>query len=63
LLHQKWVTAVYRNVRDVRASHYFQSMYVATHNRAAPYFVGVIIGVLLYKLRDRGYKLGKVRIT
>jgi len=38
-------------------------MYVATHNRAAPYFVGVIIGVLLYKLRDRGYKFGKVCIT
>lgn len=48
------------NIRDVRASWYFQSIYVATHNRAAPYVVGVIIGVLLYKLRNSSHRLGKL---
>jgi hypothetical protein len=52
---------IYSNIRDVRASWYFQSMYVATHNRAAPYMVGVIIGVLLYKLRNSSHRLGKVQ--
>ncbi|KAJ4436504.1 hypothetical protein ANN_16535, partial [Periplaneta americana] len=47
------------NVADVRASWFFQSIYVATHNRAAPYFIGVSVGILLYKLRNNTYRLAR----
>ncbi|PSN34669.1 hypothetical protein C0J52_19812 [Blattella germanica] len=49
-----------QNIVDVRDTWYFQNIYVATHNRASPYFVGVIIGVILYNLRNCTFKLGKV---
>ncbi|KAJ8894315.1 hypothetical protein PR048_006935 [Dryococelus australis] len=47
------------HIQDPVNSPYFQEIYVKTHNRAAPYFAGVIVGIIIFKKRSSKFKFGK----
>jgi hypothetical protein len=46
-----------------RASDTFQTVYIKSHTRASPYFVGVAVGYLLYRLRDCKQRVGVVSVS
>ncbi|CAB3360039.1 Hypothetical predicted protein [Cloeon dipterum] len=37
----------------------FRSIYIPSHTRAAPYFIGIVWGYVLYKIRSEGIKINK----
>ncbi|XP_068081147.1 nose resistant to fluoxetine protein 6 [Anabrus simplex] len=45
---------------DIRNNKVFRMIYVKTHNRAAPYLVGTITGILLFKSRNSTFRLSKI---
>ncbi|XP_063224842.1 nose resistant to fluoxetine protein 6-like [Bacillus rossius redtenbacheri] len=48
-----------KNTADVVSYKYFTDVYVRTENRAAPYFIGVMVGVLLVKREHTKFRIGK----
>ncbi|XP_063243680.1 nose resistant to fluoxetine protein 6-like [Bacillus rossius redtenbacheri] len=55
-----FLVPIAQHVRDPVDSWYFRNIYIKTHNRAAPYFIGVIVGLIMFKMRSSKFKLGKV---
>jgi hypothetical protein len=45
-----------------RANDVYQSVYIKSHTRASPYFVGIALGYLLYNHLDAKQKIGVVSI-
>jgi len=41
----------------------FQAVYIKSHTRASPYFVGIAVGYLLHHLRDYKQKVGVVSVS
>lgn len=39
----------------------FRSLYIPTHTRATPYYVGMMTGLVRHKMKNSSYKINKVR--
>lgn len=50
-------------LKDPRASDVYQSVYIKSHTRASPYFVGIVLGYLLHNHLDAKQKIGMVSIS
>lgn len=46
-------------MRDPIADNTFRSIYIPTHTRASPYFVGMLTGYLRFEITRRNYKFPK----
>lgn len=49
-----------KTLRDPIANKTFRSLYVPTHTRATPYYIGMITGLVRYKMKRSSYKINKV---
>lgn len=49
-----------RTLRDPIANKTFRSLYIPTHTRATPYYIGMITGLVRHKMKDSSYKIDKV---
>ncbi|XP_063238145.1 nose resistant to fluoxetine protein 6-like isoform X2 [Bacillus rossius redtenbacheri] len=45
---------------DIPGAKYFHEMYIRTENRGTPYFIGIIIGLILVKLKESKFRLRMV---
>lgn len=49
----------YRVLKDPIADSTFRNIYIPTHTRASPYFVGMFTGYLKHKIKQSNYKFSK----
>lgn len=50
-----------RTLRDPLANKTFRNLYIPTHTRATPYYIGMITGLVRHKMKNSSYKINKVR--
>jgi hypothetical protein len=48
-------------LRNPIANKTFRNLYIPTHTRATPYYIGMITGLVRYKMKNSSYKINKVR--
>lgn len=53
------ILLISRLLRDPIGNHTFSNIYIPSHMRASPYFVGVITGYIKYRMKNSAYKLPK----
>lgn len=49
-------------LRDPVANKTFRHLYIPTHTRATPYYIGMVTGLVRHKMKNSSYKINKVRI-
>jgi hypothetical protein len=50
-----------KTLRNPIANKTFRSLYIPTHTRATPYYVGMMTGLVRHKMKNSSYKINKVR--
>lgn len=50
----------FRLLNDPYSNDQFSSMYVKSHNRAAPYIIGIIAAYIATKLKEANYRFSTV---
>lgn len=50
-----------KTLRDPIANKTFRSLYIPTHTRATPYYIGMITGLVRHKMKNSSYTINKVR--
>jgi hypothetical protein len=64
ILHKRPIQMIYRlccrTLSDPIANSTFREMYIPTHTRASPYFIGMAAGYLRYLIKKNDTKLPKV---
>lgn len=48
-------------LRNPIANKTFRGLYIPTHTRATPYYIGMITGLVRHKMKNASYKINKVR--
>lgn len=47
-------------LRDPISNKTFRGLYIPTHTRATPYYIGMITGLVRHKMKNSSYKINKV---